>query len=98
MATFAQNANGTAASQVFVAQDADLDVGICMTANLNQPIPFVRVFPWRLNRQKVQGGSTAVISNTAPFWWYDWGNSPNSSEQSAAGSPLDRSIYLDEME
>jgi hypothetical protein len=43
MATFAQNANGTGASQVFVAQDADLDVGF-LSANLNQPISFVRVF------------------------------------------------------
>lgn len=88
MATLAQNADGTGASQVFVAQDADLDVGF-LSANLNQPISFVRVFPWRWTAKKGWGGST-VISNTAPLWWYDWGNSPNSSEQSAAGSPLDR--------
>jgi len=88
MATFAQNADGTGASEVFVAQDADLNVGF-LSANVNQPISFVRVFPWRWIAKKGWGGST-FISNTAPLWWYDWGNSPNSSEESAAGSPLDR--------
>jgi len=88
MATMAQNPNGTGASQVFVAQDGDLNVGF-LPATLNQPIAFVRVFPWRWTAKKGWGGST-FIANTAPLWWYDWGNSPNSAEESAAGSPLDR--------
>jgi len=88
MAAFAQNPNGTGASQVFIAQDADLNVGF-LPANLSQPIFFVRVFPWRWVSKKGWGGSSD-ISNTAPLWWYDWGNSPSSSEESSAGSPLDR--------
>src|SRR5260370_3610781 len=44
MATFAQNFDCTRASQVFVAQDADLDVG-CLSPNLNQPLSFLRVCP-----------------------------------------------------
>lgn len=88
MATFAQNVDGTGASQVFVAQDADLNVGF-LSANVIQPISFVRVFPWRWTAKKGWGGST-FISMTAPLSWYDWGNSPNSAEQNAAGSPLDR--------
>jgi hypothetical protein len=88
MAALAQNSNGTGASQVFVAQDADLDVGF-LSANVNQSIAFVRVFPWRWTAKKGCGGST-FISMTAALWWYDWGNSPNSAEESAASSPLDR--------
>ena len=70
MATFAQNANGTGASQVFVAQDADLDVGF-LSANLSQPISFVRVFPWRWIAKKGWGG-TQYMPLTDPLWSYDW--------------------------
>ena len=70
MATFAQNANGTGASQVFVAQDADLDVGF-LSASLNQPISFVRVFPWRWTAKKGWGG-TQYMPLTDPLWSYDW--------------------------
>jgi autotransporter-associated beta strand protein len=73
MATFAQNFDGTGASQVLVAQDADLDVGF-LSANLSQPISFVRVFPWRWTAKKGWAGGS-LIDNTAPLWWYDWGNS-----------------------
>ena len=77
MATFAQNANGTGASQVFVAQDADLDVGF-LSASLNQPISFVRVFPWRWTAKKGWGG-TQYMPLTDPLWSYDWGNSSAST-------------------
>jgi len=77
MATFAQNADGTGASQVFIAQDGNLDVGL-LGANLGQPVSFVRVFPWRWIAKKGFGGGSQ-ISNTAPPWWYDWGNSANST-------------------
>jgi autotransporter-associated beta strand protein len=70
MATFAQNANGTGASQVFVAQDADLDVGF-LSASLNQPISFVRVFPWRWTAKKGWAG-TQYMPLTDPLWSYDW--------------------------
>ena len=70
MATFAQNANGTGASQVFVAQDADLEVGF-LSANLNQSISFVRVFPWRWTAKKGWGG-TQYMPLTDPLWSYDW--------------------------
>jgi autotransporter-associated beta strand protein len=70
MATVAQNANGTGASQVFVAQDADLDVGF-LSANLSQPISFVRVFPWRWTTKKGWGG-TQYMPLTDPLWSYDW--------------------------
>lgn len=70
MATFAQNANGTGVSQVFVAQDADLDVGF-LAASLNQPISFVRVFPWRWTAKKGWGG-TQYMPITDPLWSYDW--------------------------
>ena len=77
MATFAQNANGTGASQVFVAQDADLDVGF-VSASLNQPVSFVRVFPWRWTAKKGWAG-TQYMPLTDPLWSYDWGTSSAST-------------------
>ena len=77
MATLAQNANGTGASQVFVAQDADLDVGF-LSASLSQPVSFVRVFPWRWTAKKGWGG-TQYMPLTDPLWTYDWGNSSAST-------------------
>jgi autotransporter-associated beta strand protein len=77
MATFAQNANGTGASQVYIAQDSDLSVGL-MASNLIDQCSFVRVFPWRYTVKKGWGGGT-LITNTSPLWSYDWGNSASST-------------------
>jgi autotransporter-associated beta strand protein len=78
MATFAQNTDGTGASQVFVAQDADLDVGQ-LAASLNRPISFVRVFPWRWTGKKGWGGGDGASTITEPLWWYDWGSGASST-------------------
>jgi len=78
-ATFAQNADGTGASKVYVAQDGDLLVGI-MPTNLDHQCSFVRVFPWRWTGKKGWGGtadSTAAMVN--PVWSYDWGNGATST-------------------
>lgn len=73
-ATFAQNADGTGASRVFVAQDADLEVSV-MPTNLDDQCSFVRVFPWRWTAKKGWVGgistSTALID---PLWNYDYDN------------------------
>jgi len=78
-ATFAQNADGSGASKVYVAQDGDLDVGV-MATNLDHQCSFVRVFPWRWTGKKGWGGgadSTAAMVN--PVWNYDWGNGATST-------------------
>jgi autotransporter-associated beta strand protein len=81
MATLAQNTDGTGASEVFVAQDGDLEVGV-LSASLNRPVSFVRVFPWRWTAKRGWddtsglGGDGAVIK---PYWFYDWGNGSSSS-------------------
>jgi autotransporter-associated beta strand protein len=73
-ATFAQNADGTGASRVFVAQDADLEVSV-MPTNLDDQCSFVRVLPWRWTGKKGWVGgistSTALID---PLWNYDYDN------------------------
>ncbi|HEY4414852.1 MAG TPA: glycosyl hydrolase [Verrucomicrobiae bacterium] len=78
MATFAQNADGSGASKVFVAQDGDLQVSL-LSASLNYPVAFVRVFPWRSVAKRGwadTAGESAVIK---PYWFYDWGAGGTSS-------------------
>jgi autotransporter-associated beta strand protein len=74
MATFAQNVDGTGASQVYVAQDSDLAVGV-MATNLEHQCSFVRVFPWRYTGKKGWGGGDGATDIALPLWWYDWGTS-----------------------
>ena len=77
--TFAQNADGTGISKVYVAQDADLEVGIIQTS-LDHACSFVRVFPWRWTGKKGWGGAAdgnAALVN--PLWSYDWNNGATST-------------------
>jgi Glycosyl hydrolase catalytic core/Concanavalin A-like lectin/glucanases superfamily/Putative Ig domain/Protein of unknown function (DUF642) len=77
--TFAQNADGTGISKVYVAQDADLEVGVIQTS-LDHACSFVRVFPWRWTGKKGWGGAadgTAALVN--PLWSYDWNNGATST-------------------
>ena len=77
--TFAQNADGTGISKVYVAQDADLEVGIIQNS-LDHACSFVRVFPWRWTGKKGWGGAadgTAALVN--PLWSYDWNNGATST-------------------
>ena len=75
-ATFARNADGSGGSEVFVAQDGDLDVGV-MATNLSRASAFVRVFPWRWTGKK--GWSGGVQDLVRPVWSYDWDNAANST-------------------
>lgn len=71
MATFAQREDGGGASQVFVAQDGDLEVGALAT-NLDRSVRFVRVFPWRWTSKKGWAGGVQPL--VKPHWNYDWDN------------------------
>jgi hypothetical protein len=72
--TFAQNADGTGASQVFIAQDSDLEVGV-MPTNLDHHCSFVRVYPWRWTGKKGWvGGLSSGSALIDPLWNYDYDN------------------------
>jgi autotransporter-associated beta strand protein len=78
LATFAHNADGTGASEVFVAQDGDLDIGM-MPTNLDRVVSFVRVIPWRWTAKRGwadTGGDNGLLN---AYWFYDWGNGHSSS-------------------
>jgi len=78
-ATFAQNADGTGASKVYVAQNGDLEVSF-LPANLDDRVNFVRVIPWRWTAKKGWGGSTTTDSALVnPLWNYDWNNGATST-------------------
>jgi hypothetical protein len=76
MATFAQQADGSGLSRVYVAQDGDLEVGM-LPAGLYNSVGFIRVFPWRWTGKK--GWSGAVQPLVGPLWSYDWDNSTTST-------------------
>ncbi len=75
-ATFAQNANGSGTSRVFVAQDGDIQIGV-MPIGLQNSAAFVRVVPWRWTGKK--GWAGAVQPLVDPLWSYDWDNSTSST-------------------
>jgi autotransporter-associated beta strand protein len=78
-ATFAQNADGTGVSQVFVAQDGDLEIGVLST-NLDHLCSFVRVFPWRWTGKKGWAGAADSTGTMVdPLWSYDWDNATTST-------------------
>lgn len=70
-ATFAQNANGTGTSRVFIAQDGDIQISV-MPVGLQNCAAFVRVLPWRWTGKK--GWAGAVQTLVDPLWSYDWDN------------------------
>lgn len=76
MATLAENADGSGASRVFVAQDCDLDVSV-LPESLDEAVSFIRVFPWRwTGRKGWAGGKEPLVE---PVWHYDWDNATTSS-------------------
>jgi hypothetical protein len=71
MATFAENANGTGASKVFIAADKDLEVSK-LPPMLKGKVSFVRVFPWNWTSKKGFGGNQERSQSLATQWRYDW--------------------------
>ena len=79
MATFAQNSDGTGISRVYIADDADLNIG-AMPPELNNTVSFVRVFPWRWTTQKGwAGGSNGDANALNCSWRYSWDNGGEST-------------------
>ena len=69
MATFANNADGSGYSRVFIANDSDLVVN-AMPAGLDTTVSFIRVFRWDwISKKGKAGWSPAKIGAT---WYYDW--------------------------
>ncbi len=79
MATFANNANGSGYSRVFIAADADLEVAT-LSQYLDRTVSFIRVFKWEFVSKKgwCQTGwmsSGSPESNTNKMnctWLYTW--------------------------
>ncbi|TWT94017.1 Glycosyl hydrolase catalytic core [Botrimarina colliarenosi] len=76
MATLATQANGGGFSQVFVAQDYDLEISILPTGMDNE-VRFVRVLPWRWVSKKGASDISPVTLDAA--WFYNWNNSAQST-------------------
>lgn len=82
MATFANNADGSGYSRVFIANDADLVID-AMPLGLDTTVSFIRVFKWDWPSKKGKAGwSPAKINST---WYYDWniGGGPSSDYEYA---------------
>ena len=76
MATFSTQTNGSGPSQVYIAQDADLEIGR-LPSSMDNAIRFVRVFPWRWVSKK---GSADVGPTTLnATWHYNWDNNLSSA-------------------
>lgn len=78
MATFAQNANGTGYSRVYIADKADVLISK-LPKGLYDSVSFVRVIPWRWVAKKgwTSGKEAAEALNCS--WQYDWDNYVSSS-------------------
>lgn len=71
MATLAENQDGTGASQVFIANSADIEIR-SLPDSLRGKVSFVRVFPWRWTSKKGFGGSQKASEKLQTNWRYDW--------------------------
>lgn len=71
MATFAENADGTGASQVFIADRGDLRLP-AMPEGLRGKVSFVRVFPWRWTAKRGFGGKLEDAQALNSAWRYQW--------------------------
>jgi hypothetical protein len=76
MAAFAQQANGSGISKVWVAQDGDIEVS-ALPSELSRTTSFVRVLPWKWIGKKGWAGAPQPLVN--PLWNYDWDNVATSS-------------------
>jgi hypothetical protein len=76
MATIATQASGGAMSQVFVAQDEDLEVSV-LPEGFDNAIRYLYVVPWRWVSKK--GSSDLAPGILDASWHYNWNNSLNST-------------------
>ncbi len=75
MATFANNADGTGYSRVYIADEGDVDIS-GLPEELNEKISFIRVFRHQWVTKKGWCGSGSGADNdadkTASTWFYSW--------------------------
>lgn len=93
MATFANNANGTGYSRVYIADKEDLQISE-LPAELDGKISFIRVFKhqWVTKKGWVAwsaseddwANATADIEMTNSTWNYSWNDFPRTTENSEA--------------
>jgi hypothetical protein len=72
MATFANTADGTGYSRVFIADDKDLEIPV-LSNLLDKTISFIRVLDWEwVTKKGWCGYDPAQIDLTKTTWRYDW--------------------------
>jgi len=71
IATIAQNADGTGASNCYIAADGDLNISV-LPPGLQNNVSFVAVYPWRWMMKKGISGDTTLNGSLNIGWWYDW--------------------------
>ena len=69
MATFAENEDGTGASECYVAQETDLNMPM-LPEGLGSGIRFIRIFPWRWVGKK--GSCDIDPDRLNATWHYNW--------------------------
>ncbi|NDW18952.1 T9SS C-terminal target domain-containing protein [Dysgonomonas sp. 216] len=88
MATFATNTDGTGYSQVFIADEEDLELSE-MPDLLDQSVMFIRTFKWKWPTKKGWNGSNAEQLNTIQAtWYYNWDAAGNTSYLDAEYIPM----------
>lgn len=86
MATFANNANGTGYSRVFIADDADLEVSV-LPEGMENFVSFVRVFRWNWTSKKGKAngyGEKDLLNITSNYNWNINGKSDDPDVEYAA--------------
>lgn len=76
LATLATEPDGTGHSQVFVAQDHDIEVPL-LPEGFDNEVRFLRVVPWRWVEKK--GASDLHPETLDAAWFYNWNNSEDST-------------------
>jgi len=75
MAVFANEADGTGMSQVYIASESDLNVNL-LPNRLKNDVSFIRVLPWSWVNKKGTGGDTKGVNAS---WFYNWGSALTSN-------------------
>lgn len=84
MATFAQNADGTGYSRVFIADRTDLIVNE-MPPELSNNVSFVKVYPWNWARKKGWAGGDPSQEKAPARLNCDWNYNWNANKVSTPG-------------
>ena len=79
IATFADNANGTGPSRVYIAAEEKLSINL--PPSLQKTVSFIRVSPWKNTHKKSAcNAGTAMLDTLNVSWFYNWDSKGQSTE------------------